>query len=186
MNRRTRLKSDPAKAAERAERRAARREAEGPRPEDLRRQERQEAGERAHEPRATLARKPTVPARHSVSVASREQVAKRNAGASIVSGRTMGLDAAHICPRALGGCDHPDCTVPLTRAEHRAFDTPNPRTGKRLDILPYLVAAGCHAELAHALEHYRCDLPALLERVTGEPWCPVDAVQAAMQSRPEE
>jgi hypothetical protein len=126
----------------------------------------------APKPRMRIVTRVTEAPRRPISAGSREQVAKRNAGASIVSGQTRGLHAAHICPRALGGCDDPDCTVPLTQAEHRAFDEPDPRTGKRLDLLPYLVAHGCHAELSHALWHYRLDLVALLERVTGEKWEP--------------
>lgn len=124
-------------------------------------------------PRAQLRRSTTPAKRQPISAASPEQRAKRNNGASIVSGETRGLDAAHLCPRGLGGCDDPLCVVPLTRAEHVAFDRADPQTGKRLDLLPYLVAHGCHAELAHALGHYRGDLIALLERVTGEKWMPV-------------
>lgn len=105
-------------------------------------------------------------ARKPVSAASPEQRAKRVAGASIVSGATEHLDAAHLCSRSLGGCDDADCTVPLTRAEHRAFD------GGGLDLLPYLVPDHVD-EIAHALHHYRGDLPALLERLTGVKWAPV-------------
>ncbi len=128
--------------------------------------------EREHKPRMPLVTRTRPKAPRAISPASTEQRAKKAARGSIVSGATQGLDPAHICPRSLGGCDDPDCVVPLTRAEHRAFDEPDPRTGRRLDILPYLVAHNCHAELAHALEHYRCDLIALLERVTGEKWEP--------------
>ncbi len=208
LKRTGRIKHDPVKAAQRAERRAERREAEGLRPEDIASQARREAGERAHliaAPKMIAScadchpdpctcgppsipwptRKPTVPPkRRPVSPASTAQRAKRTA--SIVSGETRGLDPAHICPRSLGGCDHPDCVVPLTRAEHRAFDEADPRTGKRLDLLPYLVAHGCHAELAHALEHYRCDLIALLERVTGEAWRPVVSVQSSANRERED
>jgi hypothetical protein len=112
-------------------------------------------------------------ARKPVAAASKEQAAKRNGGASVVSGATRGLDAAHLTPRPLGGCEHKDCVVPLTREEHRAFDE------GRLDLLPYLVADNRHAEIAHALEHYRCDLPALLERLTGTTWYPSDQREAA-------
>lgn len=121
-----------------------------------------------------IVRGTTKPRRVAISPASPEQRAKKRAGASIVSGAVEGLDPAHLCPRDLGGCDDPDCVVPLTRAEHRAFDEPDPRTGKRLDLLPYLVANRCIVELQHALEHYNGDLIALLERVTGEKWIPAD------------
>lgn len=110
--------------------------------------------------------------RKPISVASSEQRAKRQAGVSIVSGESRGLDSAHLCPRGLGGCDDPDCTVPLTRAEHRAFDA------GELDLLPYLVPAYVD-EMAHALRHYRGDLPALLERLTGTRWRPADERHAA-------
>lgn len=123
--------------------------------------------------RAQMPRTTGVKKRKPVAIASREQAAKRNAGASIVSGETRGLDAAHLTPRPLGGCEDPDCVVPLTRAEHRSFDA------GELDLLPYLVADNRHAEIAHALEHYRCDLPALLERLTGTKWYPADAQEAA-------
>lgn len=119
-------------------------------------------------------KRPTIQTRRKpVSVASREQRAKRQAGVSIVSGAREGLDAAHLCPRGLGGCDDADCTVSLTRAEHRAFDA------GELDLLPYLVAHQMHDELAHALAHYRCDLVALLERLTGRKWVPADERRAA-------
>ncbi len=115
-------------------------------------------------PRTASARNP-----RPISVASKEQAAKRNAGASIVSGATEGLDAAHLAPRGFrGGCDSPDCTVPLTREEHVDFDR------GRLDLLPYLVAHGCLDEMAHALRHYAGDLPALLERLTGARWIAVE------------
>lgn len=120
-------------------------------------------------PRPSMPRTTGKANRKPVAVASKEQAAKRNAGASIVSGETYGLDAAHLTPRPLGGCSDADCTIPLTRAEHAAFDR------GELDLLPYLVAHKMHLEIAHALEHYRCDLPALLERLTGCKWVPVEA-----------
>lgn len=110
--------------------------------------------------------------RKPISAASKEQAAKRNAGVSVVSGASEGLDAAHLCPRGLGGCDDPDCTVPLTRYEHTMFDL-----GK-LDLLPYLVP-GHVDEIAHALRHYRGDLPALLERLTGCKWIAVEQGERA-------
>lgn len=131
-------------------------------------------------PRAQLVtRKQPNKRRQAVSPASPAQRAKKAAGASIISGATEGLDPAHICPRDLGGCDHPDCVVALTRAEHEAFDHPDHRTGKRLDILPHLIAHNCIDELCHALRHYRGDLIALLERVTGEKWAPLDDIRRA-------
>ena len=42
------------------------------------------------------------------------------------------VDPAHLVPRSLGGCDHPDCVVPLCRVHHRRYDR------GQLDLLPYL------------------------------------------------
>ena len=123
------------------------------------------------ERRVSMPRTAGTSKRKPIAVASREQAAKRNAGVSIVSGASEGLDAAHLTPRPLGGCDDPLCVVPLTRAEHRAFDA------GELDILGALVPHYT-AEIAHALEHYRGDLPALLERLTGAKWRPVERAAA--------
>jgi hypothetical protein len=102
-----------------------------------------------------------IPAkRKPIAVASRDQAAKRAAGVSIVSGASQGLDAAHLCSRALGGCDDPDCTIPLTREEHRAFDA------GELDLLRYLIPHHVD-EIAHALHHYNGNLIGLVERLTG-------------------
>jgi hypothetical protein len=38
----------------------------------------------------------------------------------------------NVVPRSLGGCDHPDCIVPLDRRCHRAYDR------GELDLLPHL------------------------------------------------
>jgi hypothetical protein len=64
-------------------------------------------------------------------------------------------------PRSLGGCDHPDCVVPLCRSCHRAYDR------GELDLLPYL-EPGFRAELAHGLLHL--GLLRLLGRVTSARW----------------
>lgn len=114
-------------------------------------------------PRAPLVTRTTPKQRRTISPASPAQREKRHAQPSIVSGATTGLDPAHL---ALRGCDDPLCTVSLTRAEHRAFDD------GRLDLLPYLLQAGCAAEIAHAVQHYDGRLPALLARLTGTRWQP--------------
>lgn len=75
------------------------------------------------------------------------------------------VDPAHVVSRARGGCDHPDCVIPLCRAHHRAFDQ------RRLDLLAHL-EPGCRAELAHALQHL--SLMGLLQRVTACRWVPSD------------
>ena len=48
--------------------------------------------------------------------------------------------------RALGGCDHPDCVVPLCWMRHRAYDT------GRLELLPHLEPRW-RTEIAHAVTH---------------------------------
>jgi hypothetical protein len=118
-------------------------------------------------PRAASPAKP----RASFTPASPAQRAAVAGRGSIVSGETP-VDAAHLTPRAWGGCDDPLCVVPLTRAEHRAFDD------GRLDILPFLIAHGCWAELAHAVEAHRMDPIALLHRCTGERYVPERSVAA--------
>jgi cytochrome c553 len=70
---------------------------------------------------------------------------------------------AHLVPRSLGGCDHPDCVAPLCRRCHRAYDR------GELDLLPRLEPR-FRAELAHALTHL--PLVAVLQRVTGARWAP--------------
>jgi hypothetical protein len=56
-----------------------------------------------------------------------------------------GLTPAHLAPRSIGGCDHPDCVVPL-RMHHRAYAT------GRLELLPHLEPRW-RAEIAHAVAH---------------------------------
>jgi hypothetical protein len=67
------------------------------------------------------------------SEAQREKIA---GGACVVCAQTKGVTPAHLAPRSLGGCDHPDCVVPLCWTHHRAYDT------GRLELLPYLSRAG--------------------------------------------
>lgn len=113
----------------------------------------------------TLKRSVSKRQRKPISPASPEQRAKVQARGSIVSGHEP-CDPAHLWPRGLGGCDSPLCVIPLTRAEHRAFDD------GQLDVLPYLIAHGCWAELAHMVEAHHVDPIALLHRVTGERYVP--------------
>jgi hypothetical protein len=78
--------------------------------------------------------------------ASDAQRAKIVGRACVVCLQTKGLTPAHLAPRPLGGCDHPDCVVPLCWMHHRAFDT------GRLELLPYLEPRW-RAEVAHAVTH---------------------------------
>lgn len=110
------------------------------------------------------------PKRKPISPASPKQRAKIAEEVSIVSGRE-GCDPAHLWARGAGGCDHPDCVVPLTREEHRAYDD-----GK-LDILPFLIRDGRIPELQHALEHANGSLTRLLHRVTGERHWPESEIE---------
>lgn len=99
-----------------------------------------------------------------MSPASGPQRAKVAGRACLVCGRRP-VDPAHLVARARGGCDHPDCVVPLCRACHRAYDR------GELDLLPHLEPA-FRAELAHALRHL--PLIGVLQRVTGRRWRPLD------------
>ena len=78
--------------------------------------------------------------------ASEAQRAKIVGSACVVCQQTKGLTPAHLAPRALGGCDHPDCVVPLCWMHHRAYDT------GRLELLAHL-EPGWRAEVAHAVIH---------------------------------
>jgi hypothetical protein len=78
--------------------------------------------------------------------ASDAQRAKIVGSACVVCLQTKGLTPAHLAPRSLGGCDHPDCVVPLCWMHHRAYDT------GRLELLPHLEPRW-RAEVAHAVAH---------------------------------
>lgn len=105
------------------------------------------------------------PGRRAISPASPEQREKSRRLSSIVSGGTP-CDPSHLTSRAHGGCDDALCTVPLTREEHRAFDD------GQLDLLRHLIAHGCWAEMAHAIEAHQVDPIALVQRLTGERYVP--------------
>jgi hypothetical protein len=100
--------------------------------------------------------------RSRVSPASEAQRAKVTGQACLICGRRP-VDPAHLVPRSLGGCNHPDCVVPLCRPCHRGYDR------GQLDLLPHLEPRH-RAELAHALTHM--PLIGVLTRVTGVRWAP--------------
>jgi hypothetical protein len=104
----------------------------------------------------------TLLARSPVSPASPAQRARVAGRACLVCGGRP-VDPAHLVPRSLGGCDQPECVVPLDRRCHRAYDR------GELDLLPHLEPR-YRAELAHGLAHI--GLVALLRRVTGARWAP--------------
>jgi hypothetical protein len=76
------------------------------------------------------------------------------------------VDPAHLIPRSLGGCDQPDCVVPLDRRCHRAYEC------GELDLLPHLEPR-YRAELAHGLLHL--GLLGLLGRISGTRWVAKEA-----------
>ena len=78
--------------------------------------------------------------------ASQAQRAKIVGAMCVVCGQTRGLTPAHLAPRSLGGCDHPDCVVPMCWTHLRAYDT------GRLDLLGYLEPRR-RAEVVHAVSH---------------------------------
>lgn len=113
----------------------------------------------------------TAAKRKAISPAAPEQRTSVRERPCIVTG-DHGVDPAHLWPRSLGGCDDPLCVVPLRRDVHEAYDR------HELDLLPYLVAHGLHAEIAHAVVHARGDLVAVLEMLTGEKWRSVSQIRS--------
>jgi hypothetical protein len=117
-------------------------------------------GRRSTLRRSGALRRRTPLRRSAVSAASRAQRAKVAGRACIVCGGRP-VDPAHLIPRSLGGCDEPDCTIPLDRRCHRAYDR------RQLDLLPYLEPR-YRAELAHGLLHL--GLLGLLGQISGTRW----------------
>jgi hypothetical protein len=78
--------------------------------------------------------------------ASEAQRAKMRGAACVVCQQTKGITPAHLAARSLGGCDDPDCVVPLCWLHHRAYDT------GRLELLPHL-EPHWRREVAHAVLH---------------------------------
>lgn len=103
--------------------------------------------------------------------ASPAQQKKAREGACIVTGaeaiRGAIVDPAHLAARGgHGGCDHPDCVVPLVRHIHEPFDN------EGFNLLPYLCPHNAPdtyaAEIVHALAHYDYSLTRLIHRLSGE------------------
>lgn len=95
--------------------------------------------------------------------ASAEQRRKVAGLGCAVCGRSP-VDPAHLVPRRLGGCDSPDCIVPLCRAHHRSFDS------GLLALAPYLMPE-FERELRHAMTHASCaELEAALWHGWPAPW----------------
>jgi hypothetical protein len=94
--------------------------------------------------RAPLARR--TPLRSGSFRASPAQQAKVLGARCLVCGQSAGITPAHLAPRSLGGCEHPDCVTALCLAHHGAFDA------GQLDLLPFLEPRW-RAEIAHAVLH---------------------------------
>ncbi|HEX8086561.1 MAG TPA: HNH endonuclease [Solirubrobacteraceae bacterium] len=56
------------------------------------------------------------------------------------------VDPAHLVPRRLGGCNDPDCVIPLCRTHHRLYDHAQLGLGVHL-------GGEWRRERAHALTH---------------------------------
>lgn len=108
----------------------------------------------------TIKRYRSMPVRRAVSPASSLQRAKAREGCRVHGLACGGADPAHVCDRSIGGCDHEDCTVPLCRPLHTAYDD------HRFDLLPHLSLA----EQSHAVAHL--GLLRALKRITGSEWTP--------------
>jgi len=74
-------------------------------------------------------------------------------------------DPAHVWQRSRGGCDHPDCVVPLCRECHDRYDE---RLSPRIDILPQLISGRFWVELAHPTLEHRVSPTALVARLCGK------------------
>lgn len=78
------------------------------------------------------------------------------------------IDPAHLWPRGKGGCDHPDCVIPLCRHSredgeagcHRRFDE------GRLELLPSLIDKGYWVEMAHPILRHEVSPYTLVDRLT--------------------
>lgn len=97
----------------------------------------------------------------AISPASPEQRAK-------VAGRVCAscgdpsqkCDPAHLTQRSQGGCDHPDCVVPLCRGCHRLFDE------GALDLESVLALPNFAAERSHMAGH--ASFAVCVRRLRGE------------------
>lgn len=74
------------------------------------------------------------------------------------------VDPAHVIPRGMltDGQDLPQAVIPLCRFHHGAYDR------HELDLLPF--QSLFREEIGFAV--YRMDLISVIERLSGERWCP--------------
>lgn len=109
------------------------------------------------------------------AIVSRPSFAASTAQRHKVAGRVCAhcgqapCDPAHLTPRARGGCNHPDCVIPLCRACHRRFDA-----DRRIDLAPVLASPEFAVERAHMASHM--SFPECLHRLTGVRWAPEAAL----------
>lgn len=96
--------------------------------------------------------------RSPVGKASRAQRDKVNAELGCRFCRRAPVDPAHVVARARGGCDAPECVIPLCREHHRQYDE------GWLDVLPLL----SKVEQAHAVGHV--GLVAAIHQTTNVRW----------------
>lgn len=110
--------------------------------------------------RTQMQRKPSKLKRTPLGHASPEQkakVAREGARLSFFDEPWDTMpDAAHVTPRAIGGCDNELCVIGLHRKQHKLYDE------DKLDILPYLTLE----EQAHAVSHL--GILGALKRTTGD------------------
>lgn len=122
-----------------------------------------EADVKPKEPRArvSIRRTASTSKRRPISPASTAQREKVKRTSCFVTGRTEGVDPAHVISRAHGGCDDESCVLPLWRPIHRAFDD------GQFDLLPWITEHKPYDVLQHAITHTLCDPIALVERLSG-------------------
>jgi hypothetical protein len=84
--------------------------------------------------------------RKAISPASSDQRRKVLDAVCVYCGNP-GCDPAHLTARTHGGCDHPDCVVPLCRNCHRAFDN------GAIDLEPIIALPEFRVERSHMADH---------------------------------
>ncbi len=184
MKRGGRIKTDPVKAAERAQRRAERRASEPPRAEDLAREARRTARETVRSPGAQLERKPTTPKRRRpISEASPDQRIAVALQPCLVDASHEGkTQPAHLIPRGMLTVGQEDrrAVVPLCPFCHRAYDDGT------LSLLEHLEPR-FRVELAFAVERF--GLVSTLKRVTNDRYAairPGESVQSSANRERED
>lgn len=132
--------------------------------------EKPEVVERRRDRRSTSTLKPGRGM--AASPAQREKVAGAvcvGCGAEATPDGALVIDPAHVWPRGKGGCDSPDCVLPLCRFVfdgsgcHRLFDEGQLDLLSRVSEQPEAFAT----ELAHPIRHHGVPLVSLVQRLAG-------------------